>query len=138
MTLVELFLVRIVNGCWEPQIQGDDFCVSIRAKGEANVLDLYYYFKANKKPEIGSKMQVILSSEQIADCDTVFELNTARSSSSCLSLLDTTMCEELFLLGLPDEDIWSFNSEIHAKFVPINKGLKAFVERTGMKGLLKE
>ena len=136
MTCVDLLFVRIGNGCWESKIPDQDSCISFRMKGKANAIDLHYYFNANKEPEIGSKLRVVLVTDKLSDYDTIFVIDPALSGSSELSLFDTTMCEELFLQGLPSADAWSPNREIYAKFLPFNKGLEAFVERTGLRGLL--
>ena len=136
MTCVDLLFVRIGNGCWESKIPDQDSCISFRMKGKANAIDLHYYFNANKEPEIGSKLRVVLVTDKLSDYDTIFVIDPALSGSSELSLFDTTMCEELFLQGLPNADAWSPNREIYAKFLPFNKGLEAFVERTGLRGLL--
>jgi len=136
MICINLFFVRIGNGCWESKIPDQDSCISFRMKGKANAIDLHYYFNASREPEIGSKLSVTLGTDKVSDYDTIFVINPALSGSTELSLFDTTMCEELFLQGLPNADAWSLNGEIYAKFLPFNKGLEAFVERTGLRSLL--
>ena len=87
-------------------------------KGDTNAIDLHYFFNSNIEPEIGSKLRVVLSTDNISDCDTVLIVDPDLSSLSGLSLLDTTMCEEIFLQGLTDLDAWTRNLELYAKFLP--------------------
>lgn len=136
MICINLFFVRIGNGCWESKAPDQDSCISFRMKGKANAIDRHYYFNANKEPEIGSRLRVVPGTDKLSDCDTIFIVDSALSVSSELSLFDTTMREELLLQGLPNADVWSLSCEIYAKFLPFNKGLEAFVERTGLRGML--
>ena len=136
MPCANLVFTRINNCCWESIIEVQGSCISFNMKGDTNAIDLHYFFNSNIEPEIGSKLRVVLSTDNISDCDTVLIVDPDLSSLSGLSLLDTTMCEEIFLQGLTDLDAWTRNLEIYAKFLPINKGLEGFVKRTGMKGLL--
>ena len=54
MPSAALIFARIGNGDWESKIEEQDSFVSFRMNGEANAIDLHYYFKANWEPEIGS------------------------------------------------------------------------------------
>ena len=74
----------------------------------------------------------------MSDYDTLFVVDPALTGFLGLSLVDTTMCEKLFLCGFSDTDTWIKNREIYANFMPVNKGLQSFVDRTGMRGLLNK
>ena len=136
MPYVALVFTRIGNGCWESKIPELGTCISLRMKEGANAIDLHYYFNAKVEAEIGSRLLVVLDTSKTSEHDTILVVEPALSGLSGLSLLDTVICEELLLHGLSDLDSWILKREIYAKFLPLNKGLEAFVKRTGMKGLL--
>ena len=138
MPSVALIFVRIGNGGWESKIEEPDSFVSFWMNGEVNAIDLHYYFKANREPEIGSKLRVLLNTDEMSDYDTLFVVDPALSGFLGLRLVDTTMCEKLFLRGLSDAIAWIQNREIYANFMPVNEGLESFVGRTGMRGLLNK
>ena len=104
----------------------------ILCNGTEEAIDEHCYFATAKNPIEGDEVEISLYLEEPEDYDTL--LLKEMSDEDGTTYTDTTLCVPVWLCPWLQGYFGFVPEEIYVKVKPINKGLQAFVERTGMIG----
>ena len=113
----------------------NDTVEELLMNGTEESIDEHFYFKAGKYPVEGDEVEISLYTEAPDEYDTL--LLKEVSDEDGTTYTDTTMCLPVWLCNWNQSYFGYVPEELYVKVRPLNKGLEAFVERTGMIGFLQ-
>lgn len=109
---------------------------SLKLSDENKVLEDHFCFKNfPRKPAVGSVMKITIDTKEFSDYDTLLAREDIFSLENSCLYFDSTLCVETNLAPVIDAALGFSPPEIYAKLDPVNSGLDAFKDRTGMRGL---
>lgn len=114
----------------------NDTVEQLLLNGTEVALDDHFYFKAGKYPVVGDEIEVSIYTESPDDYDTILLQEVSDEDGTYYT--DTTMDLSVWLCPWLQGYFGYVPEEIYVKVRPINKGLEAFVKRTGMRGFLQQ
>jgi len=114
----------------------NDTVEELLMNGTEEAIDEHCYFKTGKCLIEGDEVEISLFLEEPDDYDTL--LLKEVSDEDGTTYTDTTLCIPVWLCNWLQGYFGFVPEELYVKVRPINKGLEAFVKRTGLKGLLNK
>lgn len=124
---------KLENKLWAFDHYHNNTIQELLMNGTEEAIDEHFYFSSGRHAITNDKIEIILSTEELKDYDTL--LLKEESNEEGTTYTDTTLCIPVWLCPWLQGYFGEVPEEIYIKVRPINKGLEAFVERTGMKKL---
>ena len=126
-----VIVIKREDGLYHFNHSHNDTVEELLMNGTEEVLDEHYYFYTHQFPITGDHMEIILNEEEFEDYDTLLLKEIEDEEGT--TYLDTTLCSHLWLCPWLEGYFGKRPEELYVKVKPINKGLKGFNERTGMR-----
>lgn len=124
---------KLENKLWAFDHSHNNTIQELLMNGTEEAIDEHFYFNSGRHAITNDKIEIILSTEELKDYDTLLVKEVSNEEGTTYT--DTTLCIPVWLCPWLQGYFGEVPEEIYIKVRPINEGLEAFVERTGMKKL---
>jgi hypothetical protein len=133
---MELTIVayKLEDGLWAFDHPHNDTVQELLMNGTEEAIDEHFYIESGRDAVAKDQMEIILNTEEPADYDTLLVKEIGDEEGTTYT--DTTICAPVWLCPWLQGYFGEVPEEIFIKVRPINQGLEAFVQRTGMRGML--
>ena len=128
--------VKRIDGLYHFNHSHQNTVEEILCNGTEEAIDEHCYFITHKYPAVGDEVKISLFLEEPDDYDTLLVKEVSDEEGTTYT--DTTLCAPVWLCPWLQGYFGEVPEEIFIKVRPINQGLEGFVNRTGMRGLLKK
>ena len=134
---MELTIVayKLEDGLWAFDHPHNNTVQELLLNGTEEAIDEHFYFKNLRHAVEKDQMEIILNTEEPTDYDTLLVKEVGDEEGTTYT--DTTLCTPVWLCNWLQGYFGEVPEEIFVKVRPINQGLEGFVNRTGMRGLLR-
>jgi hypothetical protein len=126
---------KLSDGMWAFDHPHNDTVHELLLNGTEEAIDEHFYFESGRYPVEKDQMEIILNTEEPADYDTLLVKEVGDEEGTTYT--DTTLCVPVWLCPWLQGYFGEVPEEIFVKVRPINQGLEGFVNRTGMRGMLR-
>ena len=125
---------KLPDGLWAFDHPHNNTVEELLMNGTEEAIDEHFYFETGRHAVEKDQMEIVLDTEEPDDYDTLLVKEVSDEEGTTYT--DTTLCIPVWLCNWNQGYFGFVPEELYVKVRPINKGLEAFVKRTGMKGLL--
>jgi hypothetical protein len=134
---MELTIVayKLEDGLWAFDHPHNNTVQELLLNGTEEAIDEHFYFESGRHAVAKDQMEIILNTEEPADYDTLLVKEVGDDDGTTYT--DTTLCAPVWLCNWLQGYFGEVPEEIFVKVRPINQGLEGFVNRTGMRGMLR-
>ena len=132
---LKIVVYKLSDGLWAFDHSHNDTVEEILCNGTEVAIDEHFYFETGRYPVEKDQMELILNTEEPADYDTLLVKEVSDEEGTTYT--DTTLCAPVWLCNWLQGYFGEVPEEIFVKVRPINQGLEGFVNRTGMRGMLR-
>ena len=136
MKFLKIVAYKLSDGLWAFDHPHNDTIEELLCNGTEEVIDSHYYFSTGKDAVAGDRMRIHLSDEEPDDWDTLLVKEVGDEEGTTYT--DTTLCSPVWLCNWLQGYFGFVPEELYVKVRPINKGLKGFVNRTGMRKMMNK
>ena len=134
---MELTIVayKLPDGLWAFDHPHNNTVQELLMNGTEEAIDEHFYFESGRHAIEKDQMEIILNTEEPADYDTLLVKEVSDEEGTTYT--DTTLCVPVWLCNWNQGYFGFVPEELYVKVRPINKGLEGFVNRTGMRKMLR-